>query len=298
MSQFESGNTKIGFKHKNWIMTLNEKTLKHYDDILNYLTGRQSLNYLLVVEHLNSENKHYHVLAQFKNTTSLSLKKLHGAHVEPVKGTIKQAYEYLMCHDDKHIKQGIKAEIINEFGEMSLVGGSKIKDCLMMTDEELNDLPLHMYNIVKQIKIDKENELDIDEIYKVNLEVVYICGPSGIGKSKSAFEIIKQKGYRKFNMVKYENGFWNGVSKNAIVAVYDDFRDSHMKASEFINFIDYNKHILNIKGGQVLNNYKLIIITSIQTPDEIYKKMDDEPRNQWLRRMKIINLYEGNDVID
>lgn len=290
---FESGNTKIGFKRRDWMMTMNEKTLEHYDNIINYLTSRKTLNYLLVVEHIGGENKHYHALAQFRNPTSLCLKKLYGTHVETVKGTIKQAYNYLMCNDEKHIKDNIKAEIINEFGEISFAGGSKIKNCLMMDDDELNDLPITMYNIVKQIKTDRENELDINDIYKSDLEVIYICGPSGIGKSKRAFEIIKEHNLTKFNMVKYENGFWNGVSKNCNVALYDDFRDSHMKASEFINFIDYNKHVLNIKGGQTLNNYKLIIITSIQTPEEIYKNMDDEPRQQWIRRMKLIDMYEG-----
>ena len=75
----------------------------------------------------------------------------------------------------------------------------------------------------------------------------------------------------------FENGF------------YDEFRDSHMKASEFINLIDYNKHIMNIKGSQVMNNYKLIIITSLFHPKKIYNNMTEEAREQWLRRIKIIN---------
>ena len=50
------------------------------------------------------------------------------------------------------------------------------------------------------------------------------------------------------------------------IALYDDFRDSHMKPSEFINFIDYNVHGLNIKNGEIQNNYKYIIITSVQDP--------------------------------
>ena len=62
-----------------------------------------------------------------------------------------------------------------------------------------------------------------------------------------------------------------------------------MKASEFINLIDYNKHIMNIKGSQVMNNYKLIIITSLIHPKKIYCNMTEEAREQWLRRIKIIN---------
>lgn len=64
-----------------------------------------------------------------------------------------------------------------------------------------------------------------------------------------------------------------------------------MVPSEFINFIDYNKHILNTKGAHVRNNYSLIIITSVQSPMEIYKNsLSYESREQWLRRIKIIDL--------
>ena len=64
-----------------------------------------------------------------------------------------------------------------------------------------------------------------------------------------------------------------------------------MKISRtFIKFIDYNKHPLNIKGGSIINNYELIIITSVQNPELIYMNVGDEPRKQWLRRMEIIDM--------
>ena len=88
-------------------------------------------------------------------------------------------------------------------------------------------------------------------------------------------------------MVKYENGFWHGLGE-ADIAVYDDWRDSHMKPTELINFIDYYKHPMNIKGGSKLNNYKLIYITSIQNPEVIYQNIPEEYKKQWLRRIKKI----------
>ena len=68
-----------------------------------------------------------------------------------------------------------------------------------------------------------------------------------------------------------------------------------MPASEFINFIDYNKQVMNTKGGFIINNYRLIIITSVQSPTEIYQTMTSkfiEPQKQWLRRIKTINMSE------
>ena len=82
--------------------------------------------------------------------------------------------------------------------------------------------------------------------------------------------------------------------RHMVVEFYDDdFRDSHMKPSEFINFIDYNIHNLNVKGGSVRNLYSTIIITSVQRLDCIYLNMaNDEPRQQWERRIKVIDLYQ------
>ena len=90
-------------------------------------------------------------------------------------------------------------------------------------------------------------------------------------------------------MIKHEGDFWNGTG-SAKIAIYDEFRDSSMKPSEFINFIDYNVHTLNIKGGSIINRYELIIITSVQNPKYIYSNVGDEPRKQWLRRMEVIDM--------
>lgn len=99
----------------------------------------------------------------------------------------------------------------------------------------------------------------------------------------------------KMSLVKFDGNFWHGVNSNGQIAVYDDFRDSHMKASEFINFIDYNIQLMNIKGGTVKNNYKLIIITSIQPLETIYRNMCGEPRKQWERRVQEIKIENDED---
>ena len=111
-----------------------------------------------------------------------------------------------------------------------------------------------------------------------------------MGKSDFARKLIKShlKEGEKYNLVKHTGEFWEGIGK-ADVALYDEFRDCHMCASEFIDFIDYNKHVLNIKGGHTLNNYHTIIITSSIHPEQLYKNVSEQ-QGQWLRRMKIIDL--------
>ena len=43
------------------------------------------------------------------------------------------------------------------------------------------------------------------------------------------------------------------------------------------------------------NDYKLIIITSVQYITEIYKSCYGEPRKQWMRRVEVITLKNNDD---
>lgn len=297
------GNTKQARpKARNFILTINEKVMPHLGDILTYVENLKAFQYVLVTEHFGQENKHYHMYVQFNQNTPLSVKKLHGAHIEPSFGSAQQNIAYLKCEDEKHKKLGITYQQIYEKGEAKFNGGFKtIQQVKQLDTNELDELPIQYYNIVQKIKSERECDIDIDDWHK-DVKVFYIQGPSGIGKTEKAKSIVRGLAHiygRSINVVKYEKGFWSGCLGNAKIAIYDDFRDSHLPASEFINFIDYNTHYMNIKGGTKTNNYNLIIITSVQKLDEIYRNMDDEPRKQWVRRVELINMYESeNDDID
>ena len=110
---------------------------------------------------------------------------------------------------------------------------------------------------------------------KKKVEVYYIFGPSGVGKTKTAYDIIanERKGkYEKikFNRVSYNNYCWNGVSDKCEIALYDDFVDD-INPIEFKHFINHDKQLLNTQNGYMKNNYKLIIITSTQNPQDLFK---------------------------
>ena len=262
-------------------LTLNQS--QRFESLKEYLLSR-NYNYILAGKELapTTGKEHIHVYIQLKTPSKLSLKKLEGAHIEQCFGSPEQNITYIKKPD---------TEIIFEVGEPKLMKNKHsfptIKEVEAMTKEERKELPVQYYNIAKEINIKEDNEIDINEYFKEDIKVYYIHGPSGIGKTKKAIEIIKELGYQKFNEVKYVNGFWIGTG-NSKVALYDDFRDSHMKASEFINFIDYNMHNLNTKYGYVKNAYQVIIITSIQDPNDIYRNLEE--KEQWLRRLNIINI--------
>lgn len=271
-------------KAKNFQLTLNE--VEYWEGLLGYL-HTLSFNYLLagLESAPTTGHKHIHCYVQFPTSRALSMKKLLGAHIEACKGSPEQNIKYIK-------KPG--TEIIAEEGAPRLNYVPTIKEAKEMDSEKLGGLSLNYYNIAMKIEAEKKKYIDPEEYYK-EMEVYWIWGESGAGKTRWAIEDMKKAGVKKFNEVKFDGSFWHGVTEDCACCLYDDFRDSHMRPTELINFIDYNRHIMNVKGGSVRNNYTRIYITSLQSPEQIYPKTPEESSKQWLRRIKeIINIQINN----
>lgn len=295
MTTNSSGNTKPSHMARHYQLTIND--VSTYDDVSRYLLDSKIINYYIACKEKapTTGHEHIHIYCQFTQPKRLSIKKLLGAHVEVCRGTPQQNYDYI-------VKDG---DVIFEWGELRKTGGRTIKDIKEMSRQERENLDIQYYNIVEKINEKEDYEKDIDEWNK-EVKVIYITGDSGSGKSQLAKRIIKSHIKNehlgtndKFNLVKHVNGFWCGVG-DAKCCLYDEFRASHMCASEFIDFIDYNKHLLNVKGGHRVNNYETIIITSSIHPKDLYSNMPEEQKQQWIRRMKIIDLNKDKKqtVID
>lgn len=257
---------------------LTQNDMEAAGDLLNYLRSLNP-NYLVACREKapSTGHEHMHVYVQFPNARRLSMKKLAGAHIEVCKGSPKQNIAYIKKDGD----------IIAEEGAPRLNYIPTIQEAKKMEDKELEGLNLNLFNIAAKIQAEKKKSIDPKEYYK-EVEVYWIWGESGAGKTRYAVRDMLKRNIEKFNEVKMVGEFWHGVQEECEVALYDDFRDSHMKPTELINFIDYNRHIMNVKGGSVRNNYKLIYITSLQDPNEIYKNVPEESKRQWLRRLKEI----------
>lgn len=264
---------------KGFQLTINNE---YFDQVLSYLRGLKP-NYLIGCREKapTTGHIHYHIYVQFPNARRLSLKKCEGAHIEKCLGSPKQNIDYIKKDGD----------IVVEEGAPRLNYVPTIHQAKEMTKEEREGLSLNMYNIVNKINNEENKAVPVKDYYK-KIEVYWICGESGSGKTKWAVDNMMERNIETFNEVKYDGNFWHGVQESCNVCLYDDWRDSHMKPTELINFIDYNRHVMNVKGGTVRNNYSLIYITSLQHPDEIYKNVVEESKKQWIRRItKIINIY-------
>lgn len=298
MASLKSGNTKtdLSFKRRDWFLTVNESSLTYYEEIENYFLNLKSLTYYICVEHIGSENKHYHILAQFSNSIRLSLKQLHGCHVEALRGTPQEALRYIKCEDDKHIKNGITYKLINEYGEIRKHGKSMTaKEVMKASEEELKDLDFRFYNTAMKIK-ESENEKNtlnemLTEIKNDKLkspEIIYIYGDPGNGKTYGAYKIAMSK-YEigDIGRIYINNNFFKIINENAKCFVIEEFRDSQLAVSEYLQFTDKYGYSAPTKGGFKTIRPECIILCCYKCPDSIYDTIN-ENHKQFLRRLTTI----------
>lgn len=279
-----------------------EKETGIHDKVVDYLQGLKLCDYGLSCWEIcpTTKRKHWHIYVHFKNSAGLSAKKCFNAHLELVRGTVDDNIHYIKKtgrHKDAWNDDPANHQNLTEWGTIPTERGGGLTGAALMemsTREVIEyDPRCHQAHLRARELLINPPEIDIDD-WKKDVKVFYIQGPSGIGKTERAKDIVRERypqGQRFISELKYENNFWMGTA-NTKVAMYDDWRSSHMKASEFINFIDYNKHNLNIKGGHKRNTYELILITSVERFDEIYRNMQGEPRLQWERRVEVIDMYK------
>ena len=203
------------------------------------------------------------------------MSKLMGAHIELCKGSNKQNISYIRKKED----------IIEEIGEPPVEGSVRMAEDLI----GLKAKDVRASEVNSWLKMNSATHMTKEDIYKPEIEVYYIWGDSATGKTKYVYDHIEGE----FDRIKYVNGFWLGVppSGTAETAWYDDFRGD-MPAHEFISFIDYYVNQLNCKGFSTPNKFKKIFITSVLNPEDLYKNLPEEPRKQWMRRLKIVALAQ------
>lgn len=260
--------------------------------LIAYLEGLTGWNYTVAGQETCPETGrlHQHIYVQYDRPVCLTYSKLHGAHVEDdIKGNPTQNRNYVLgidCGKEGTIK-------VCEHGQMkqNVRHATTIGEVRGMTREEREELPINAFNVVNTINNMEAQTINVREWFKNGLKTYYIWGPSGIGKSRAALNLVIANGYDHFDCITYANGFWHGVSGSSEAAIYDEFRDSQLPVSEFIQLLDYNIHPMNVKFGSKMNRYKFIVITSIQDPSRLYgvaQERDGELRNQWMRRISFV----------
>lgn len=133
-----------------------------------------------------------------------------------------------------------------------------------------------------------------------SLEVAYIQGPAGSGKTTAAKYFAEKLHYDYFVSGSGED-MLDGYDKEECI-ILDDFRGGSMKFSELLKFLDNNtgSSVKSRYYNKDINNCKLIVITSVLKPEQLYQLFTDasgEPIEQLMRRLKHHYYYIKDDYM-
>lgn len=157
-------------------------------------------------------------------------------------------------------------------------------------------------------QIKHAGELRQITLTKRDMNVWYIVGSGGSGKTTTAKFFAEKLGYNYFVSGGGDDILDGYDSEECIIL--DDYRASVMRFNEFLKFIDNhtNSSISSRYFNKDISKCKLIIITSVVPPEKLYNitKADDEsqdfkePLEQLLRRIqhRVLKITESGKVLE
>lgn len=204
-----------------------------------------------------------------------------GAHCEKRKGTREEAREYCM-------KSATRIEGPFEVGEWKEGGQGKRTDldevAKMVKDKkpivEIADtFPTQFIKFHRGIE---KLHFTLNRPVKMKPNVYWIHGPSGVGKTKLAYE-RSPNAYWKMN----GNKWWDGYDGSSDVII-DDFKGD-LEFAYLLRILDRYPINVEVKGGTIHFNPQNIYITSLEGPLHYIPYTED--KTQLLRRIdEIIDL--------
>lgn len=177
-------------------------------------------------------------------------------------------------------------------GEPPTKGGrpKTVADALVMTKEQLKELPCHMFNTVMKARKTWQ-ELD-DDAFLGPRKVLWIWGYSGVGKSRSV-KALEPRPY-----MKGQNKWWDLYNDEEIVLV-DDFHPSRMLplATHLKLWADpFGPISAEVKGSMRWMKYKIFIVTSQYSLEKCCEGTDSETLEAMKRRFNVIQLIAEDQI--
>lgn len=296
---------------RKWLLTINNPIEKGYthEHIKEILEGMKLVYWCMSDETGAEGTFHTHIF--LTNTSPIRASTLHnkfaGAHRDIARGTCQQNRDYVFKEGKwEESEKGTTnhRDTHEEYGEMPIERPGARNDLVDLYDmikegksnyEILEANPSFMTRLDD---IERTRQVILEEKYKDewrNVEVTYIWGVTGTGKTKS---IMEKYGYSKvFRVTDYYHPF-DGY-KGQDVIVFDEFR-SDLKLSDMLDYLDGYPVELRARYVNRQACYtKVFIISNIDLRAQ-YSNMQREDKKSWdafLRRIHIVQVFTGKDII-
>lgn len=281
MSKSRSYLLTIPFKYENKIISL-KKIIDSYSPFQFLVLQLES--------GVSTGYKHYQAYIEFENPRSFeSIRKiLPFVHIEKRLGTQKEAYDYCTKDDtrlhgpfefgtkpyfnSKSKSDGKKAEFIK-----AVLNGSSNLDLL------LNFPTIYSERFINEIK-KAANIRDKFELENRDIEVSYIFGPAGSGKStfiRSLHEVDDIYVVSDYEKYPFDN--YNGQS----VLIFEEYR-SNLPLSMMLQYLDRYPLMLPARYGNKIAKFTKVYFTSNWRFEQQYQSAFYDDLNAFKRRFKYI----------
>lgn len=228
----------------------------------------------------NTDYLHWQILVVFKRKLRLrGVKDIFGpeCHAEPSRSSA--ANDYVWKEDTR------VANTQFELGSLPMQrGNDKDWDAVRSAAREgrLDDIPgdvyVRYYGNLRRIATDNCQPLAIER------EVCVYWGPTGVGKSRRAWEQAGLDAYPKDPRTK----FWDGYRDHEHV-VMDEFRGD-IDIAHLLRWFDRYPVIVEVKGSSVCLKARKIWITSNLPPSQWYPNIDEPTRDALMRRLNVTHF--------
>ena len=227
-------------------------------------------------------------------------RRFYGAHIEIVKGTHRENRDYVRKEgkwlDSKKAETNLP-ETFEESGELPEEPDRRVKQSeaiLAMVEAGASDSEImRAYpSAMNHLKnIEQARQTLLEEKYGVDwrtVEVTYIWGETGVGKTRS---VVEKYGYKNvFRVTNYTHPF-DGY-KGQDVILFDEFRSS-LKFSDMLAYIDGHPVMLPCRYADKVACYtKVYIISNIPLEKQYPLVQVEEPAGYAAFRRRIEEVYE------
>lgn len=264
-----------------FLVTLNQ--VDRWPKLREYLMSRPvSYMYAAFEKAPTTSHEHMHIFIEYTRKTELRKSMTEGAHIDVVTQTWWNALEY--C------KKG--TDVVEEYGQCPIRStvpkGLTIRDVMEMDEAQLVELKASSFNYIRNIRSELLNTQIRKNRHYQPIEFIWIYGPTGVGKSKRAFE-------EGATPITYSNGFFTDWAGSKTL-VYEEFR-GQVPYPLMLQLTDayHGYYSLNIKGGFRVLDIDKLIVTSPLRPEECYARQAQKKDSiqQLMRRItKLLHINE------
>ena len=289
-----------------------------HDVIADKMEEFRSVLYWCLCDEVGSEGTyHTHLFIAFatpRHHTAID-SKFHGAHQEVARGTSAENRAYVLKDGEKYNKQpdgsydyvdgsgkrhtGVNySDTFLEWGELPREQQGKGKDADIIVDlikagasnEEIVDTVHSAYKDLE--KVERVRSMYRDSLFKSTwrtLEVTYIFGKTGSGKTRS---VMEKFGYENcYRVTDYKHPFDTYDGQDVII--FEEFRGG-LKHGDMLNYLDGYPLLLPCRYFNRQACYtKVFLITNIP-PEEQYLNVDRESREAFFRRIHTVSEFTAD----